>query len=113
MDLMLDMFMAFFGGYLLYAAVKMKRTGEVVKGVMVSKEVDLSRARDLPGYIQYMYGKTVIMAGSALACGVVGVVNDLYGGLTMVQLVMSAVFFIVVVVFGVITVKAQKKYLGS
>ena len=113
MDLMLDMFMAFFVCYLLYAAVKMKRTGEVVKGVMVSKEVDLSRARDLPGYIQYMYGKTVIMAGSALACGVVGVVNDLYGGLTMVQLVMSAVFFIVVVVFGVITVKAQKKYLGS
>ena len=38
--------------------------------------------------------------------------NDLYGGLTMVQLIMAVVFFIVVVGFGVMTAKAQKKYLG-
>ena len=48
----------------------------------------------------------------ALACGVTGVLNDLYGGLTAIQLVMSVVFFIVVVVFGVITSKAQKQFLG-
>ena len=48
----------------------------------------------------------------ALICGAVGVLNDLYGGLTMVQLIMAVVFFIVVVGFGVMTAKAQKKYLG-
>ena len=112
MDLMLDMFMAFFGGYLVYAAVKMKQTGELAKGIIVSKDLDLSRARDIPGYIRYMYGKTVAMGLCALACGVTGVLTDLYGGLTAIQLVMSVVFFIVVVVFGVITSKAQKQFLG-
>ena len=52
MDLMLDVFMAFFGAYLIYAAVKMKQTGELAKGIMVSKEADLSKAKDIPGYIQ-------------------------------------------------------------
>ena len=61
MDLMLDVFMAFFGAYLIYAAVKMKQTGELAKGIMVSKEADLSKAKDIPGYIQYMYGKTILM----------------------------------------------------
>ncbi len=112
MDLILDVFMAFFGGYLVYAAVKMKQTGELAKGIMVSKDADLSKAKDIPGYVQYMYGKTILMGVCALVCGAVGVLNDLYGGLTMVQLVMAVVFFIVVVGFGVMTSKAQKKYLG-
>ena len=113
MDLLLDMFMAFFGSYLMYAAVNMKRTGEIAKGVIVGKNVDLAKATDIPGFIRYMYGKTLAIGFCALVCGLVGVYNDLYGGLLMLQLIMAVFFFAVVIVFGFFMVKAQKKFLGQ
>lgn len=112
MDLMLDVFIAFCGGYLAYSAIDMKKTGNLKQGVMVRKDADLSKAKDIPGFIGYMYMKTIVVGICTLICGIVGVVNDLYGGLGMVQLVMTVVFFIAIVAFGIMTAKAQKKYLG-
>lgn len=112
MDFMLDLFIAFCGAYMIYAAVKMKRTGEIPEGIMVRKGADLSHAKDIPGFIGYMYGKTVVVGICTIVCGAVGLVNDTYGGLGMVQLVMTIVFFIAVVIFGIVATRAQKKYLG-
>lgn len=112
MDLLLDAFIAGFGVYLIYSAVNMKRTGELKKGIMIRKDADLSSATDIPGFINYMYAKTIAVGACTALCGVVGVVNDMYGGLGMVQLVMTFLFFLVVVIFGFMVVKAQKKYLG-
>ncbi len=112
MYMMLDGFIAFFGVYLIYCAVKMKRTGELVKGVMVRKDADLSKARDLQGYIGYMYAKTVAMGACTCVCGLVGIYNDTYGGLGMAYLGVVGVFFVAIVAFGYVTTKAQKKYLG-
>ncbi|MBO5070201.1 MAG: hypothetical protein J6C37_07555 [Roseburia sp.] len=112
MDFVLDLFIALCGAYLIYAAVNMKRTGEIPAGVMIRKGVDLSGAKDIPGFISYMYGKTVVVGICTIVCGVVGLVNDTYGGLGMVQLVMTFLFFAAVVIFGIVATRAQKKYLG-
>ena len=112
MDFVLDLFIALCGAYMIYAAVKMKQTGEIPEGIMVRKGADLSRAKDIPGFIGYMYGKTVVVGICTIICGIVGLVNDTYGGLGMVQLVMTLVFFTAVVIFGIVAAKAQKKYLG-
>lgn len=112
MDLMLDVFIAFCGGYLVYSAADMKKTGTLKQGVMVRKDADLSRAKDIPGFICYMYAKTIVVGIGTLLCGIVGIINDLYGGLGMVQLVMTIVFFVMIVAFGIMTSRAQKKYLG-
>jgi len=111
-DLLLDGFIAVFGVYLIYCAIKMKRTGELTPGIMVRGDTDLSHVKDLPGFIKYMYGKTVAIGICTVICGGVGIFNDLHGGLGMLQIVMTGVFFVVVVLFGIITMKAQKKYLG-
>ena len=112
MDLMLDVFIAFCGGYLIYSSVDMKKTGSLKKGVMIRKDADLSKAKDIPGFIEYMYLKTIIVGICTLICGGIGIVNDLYGGLGMVQLVMTFVFFVAIVIFGIMMTRAQKKYLG-
>lgn len=112
MDFVLDLFIVFCGAYLIYSVVQMKRTGELTKGVMVRKDADLSNAKDIPGFIDYMYGKTIVVGICTIFCGAVGLVNDTYGGLAMVQLVMTIIFFFAVIIFGIITVRAQKKYLG-
>ena len=111
MGLMLDAFIAIMGGYFIYKAVEMKRTGSLAKGIMVSKDFDLSKARDVEGFIWFMFPKTVVVGACAVICGIVGIINDLYGGLAMVQLALTGVFFAVVVVFGYLAVKAQKKFL--
>lgn len=111
MGLMLDAFIAVMGGYFIYKAVEMKRTGNLAKGIMVSKDFDLSKARDVGGFIRYMYAKTIAVGACAVVCGVVGVMNDLYGGLAMVQLALTGVFFVGVVVFGYLAMKAQKRFL--
>ena len=112
MDLMLDVFIAFCGGYLVYSAMDMKKTGSLKQGVMVRKDADLSKAKDIPGFIAYMYMKTIVVGICTLICGIVGIVNDIYGGFGMVQLVMTFVFFFAIVIFGIMTAKAQKKFLG-
>lgn len=112
MDFVLDLFIALCGAYLIYAAVNMKRTGNIPEGIMIRKGADLSRAKDIPGFIDYMYGKTIVVAICTIICGIVGLVNDTYGGLETVQLGMTIVFFAAVVIFGIVATKAQKKYLG-
>ena len=106
MELLLDSLLTFVGVYLIYSAVKMKRTGEVPQGIIVRKDADL------PGFISYTYGKIVIIGVCACICGGISIVNDMYGGLTMVQLILAFAFFILLIIFGVFMAKAQKKYLG-
>ena len=112
MDLLLDVFIAFCGVYLIYASVQMKRTGELKQGIMVRKDADLSAAKDIPGFIRFMYAKTIVVGVCTCVCGGVGIINDLYGGLGMVQLVLTIIFFVAIVAFGFVTVREQKKYLG-
>ena len=112
MELLLDSLLTIVGVYLIYSAVKMKRTGEVPQGIIVRKDADLSKAPDIPGFISYTYGKIVIIGVCACICGGISIVNDMYGGLTMVQLILAFAFFILLIIFGVFMAKAQKKYLG-
>lgn len=112
MDLMLDGIIAFFGLYLIYCAVNMKKTGELAKGIMVKKDADLSKAKDIQGYIEYMYVRTIVMGICTCICGLIGIYNDTHGGLGKVYFGVVIVFFVAIVIFGCVTAKAQKKYLG-
>lgn len=112
MELLLDSLLTFVGVYLIYSAVKMKRTGEVPQGIIVRKDADLSKAPDIPGFISYTYIRIVVIGACACICGGISIANDLYGGLTVLQLAMSFIFFVLLIIFGVFMAKAQKKYLG-
>ncbi|MBO5291590.1 MAG: hypothetical protein J6B10_00175 [Lachnospiraceae bacterium] len=109
-DILLDVFILGSGIYLIYAGAAMKKTGKV-KNVLVSKDVDLKKAVDVPGFIQNTFLKTIIMGVLGTAAGCVGLYNDYYGGIGKIQLAVILVYGICLMLYGYVTVRAQKKYL--
>ena len=112
MDFMMDVLIIGFGLYLIYCAVKMKRTGELTKGVIIRKDADLTKAPDVPGFIRYMYAKVIAIGICTCICGTLGIINDTYMQLGMMYLGVIGVFVVAIGIFAFVTVKAQKKYLG-
>ena len=89
MDFMMDVLIVGFGVYLIYCAVKMKRTGELTKGVIIRKDADLTKAPDVPGFIRYMYAKVIAIGICTCICGTLGIINDTYMQLGMMYLCCS------------------------
>lgn len=106
----MDMLIIFSGAYLVYISVQMKRTGEINSAV-VGKKVDMKKARDPKGYIEYMYLKSVVMGIIVMASGGLNYLNDNYWHIPYLGPVACGVFFVVIVIYGKITVDAQKKFL--
>jgi hypothetical protein len=100
------------GFYMLYSAYLMKTKGELKVGWLVSKNINLSRSKDVPGYINYMYPRILIFSVCTIIYGMIGVYSSYYKPLGIIQTVALVIFFIIVVVFAVISTKASKKYLS-
>lgn len=98
------------GAYMVYGAFIMKTTGSVPAN-LVGKGVNLSTAKDVPGFIKKMFPITLIVGALTLLCGV-GTAMGLFGDNTYVQVTISLVFVVIVLVYGKILLDAQKKYLS-
>lgn len=105
----LDLIILAGGVYLLWAAFGMK-TKNKIPGMLVSKGTDLSKAKDIPGFTKVMFMPTLIMGAVASASGILGIVDQGLG-LATVQFVLSVVSFVLLVGYGYLTVRFQKKYL--
>lgn len=106
----MDILIILSGAYLVYSSVQMKRTGEI-SSLIVGKGFDLKKAKDLKGYIDYMYLKSIIMGVVVMAGGGVNYLNDNYWNIPNFNLIVCGVFLAVIVIYGKITIDAQKKYL--
>lgn len=98
------------GVYLCVMAVKMKNTGTIPKG-LISSKINLDRAKDIPGYISYMYPKSILLG--ALMCIFSGIilVNDFVSLNAILIVAVHLLYCASIVVYAVISVKAQNKYL--
>lgn len=110
-DFLMDGLITFFGLYLIYSAFIMKRNG-TIPPVILSKDRKVEKDSDISGFIGYMYGKTMLVGVCTTVCGVVGLINDQFGGFSYIQIGMTILFFVIVVIYGHLSVKAQKKFLG-
>lgn len=106
-----DILIALSGVYLIYEAVRMKRTGDITGGVIVSKEVDVNNIRDKEGFIKYMFGKVFAMGILALIVGVVGMINSWLKGPVFLSLIGVLAYLAVLILFAVASVKARKKFI--
>ncbi len=106
-----DLLIAGCGLYLIYTAISMKKHGQVKAGVIVSKDVDVEKIRDKAGFIQYMYGKVLLIGILAVLVGVISLVNTKLGGPDIISILSVIGYLIVLVVFAVATVKARKKFI--
>lgn len=100
------------GIYMLYSAYLMKTKGELKVGWLVSKNINLERSKDVPGYIEYMYSKILVFAVCTIIYGAIGVYSTYYKPLGMIQTASFGIFFVVVICFAVVSTKASKKYLS-
>lgn len=106
----MDILIVFCGAYLIYISVQMKRTGEINSSI-VGKRIDMKKAKDPQGYIDYMYLKTIIMGIIVMASGALNYLNDNYWDIPNFGVIASGVFFVVIIIYGKILVDAQKKFL--
>ncbi len=108
----LDIILAVSGIYLIYTAVQMKRTGEINNSVMVGKGYDLKKAKDLKGYIEYMYLKTIIMGVLIIVSSALDYMNENYWKIPYFSIGIYVVFWVLIIVYGKLSTDAQKKYLS-
>lgn len=112
MNTFMDILEILAGAYMVYCAVKMKTTGEI-KNDLVSRSIDPDRAPDKEGYIKAMFLPDIIMGVILILCGCATtglpaagvslpeIANELIIGFAL------AIF----IIYGVMSMKAQKKYL--
>ena len=97
---MMDIIFAGAGAYMLYAWILMKKTGEIKTSLLLSKEVDIRKCKDLEGYKNFMAPKMLVFGITALVYGGYGLVNSYVFSMPMpVYWAVMAGFFAVLVWF--------------
>lgn len=99
------------GVYLFYAAFKMKQTGSLEGSILVNKNIDLKKAKDIPGYIGYMFPISLVAACVIVLSGGIGIFNAYVGGIDLLQYVFMGITLIVLIIYGVFSFRAAKKFL--
>jgi len=103
------------GLYMAYCAVMMKTKGRINSGVVMSRGIDENQIKDKEGFISYIWWKLLIVG---LLCSASGIFNMVYQSVAesseqyvLIQIIVNAVFFVLLIVYGIIVARAQKKYL--
>lgn len=83
---------------MLYAWFLMKKKGEIKQEVLMSKDIELKKCKDLEGYKAYIAPKMVVFGVSAVIYGGMGLVNSYVTPLpSMLYNVMMFVFLLVLI----------------
>lgn len=99
------------GIYLIYTAVNMKRTGKIAGGVMLSKDVDVNKIRDKKGYINYMYGKVILLGILTCVAGALGLISEKMNGPVYLPLIGVVCYLVILVLFAIAANKAKKMFI--
>ena len=106
-----DLLIAGSGLYLIYTAVIMKTRGEITKGVVISKDVNVERMRDKEGFIRYMYGKMILFGVLTVAVGVWDLINVYVQGPPWISTAAVMGYLVLLLLFGAFTLKGRKKFI--
>lgn len=69
-----DVIIGGLGIYLVYSAFQMKRSGEI--STIIMNREDIIKCKDKRGFIDYIYGRTLIFGLLSLIFGILGGIND-------------------------------------
>lgn len=108
---MLDVVFVGAGVYVLYALILMKTSGEIKTSVLMNKDVDLKKCKDLEGYKRFIAPRMLVFGVCALIYGVCGLVNTYAFSLPdVVYGVIMALFLVVLIWFAVQTRKGVQNF---
>ena len=97
------------GIYMIYWSVQMKSTHKIPE-MLVGKGFPISRAKDPEGFIKATFPFTLGTGIILLAAGLVGAL-EIFIQYPNIDTVITLVMLIVLIVYGMFLLKAQKKYL--
>lgn len=102
--------MFFSGFYLIFMNIKMKTSGEI-PSALVNKRINLSHSKDIPGYIKKMYPvNNAFGCLLSLLSGIL-VASEFIAMDNLFVILIELLFFAIIIVYAVIAVKTQNKYL--
>lgn len=106
-----DILVVFCGIYMAVNGVLMKTKNKINASLVLGKNIEESHIRDKAGFINYMWWKLLAIG---IVCSISGVANIILGrmeNMMLVSSILNIVFFAILVVYGVVVSKAQKKFL--
>ncbi|MDO5132240.1 MAG: hypothetical protein Q4D81_04545 [Eubacteriales bacterium] len=113
-DVFLDAIQVFGGAYIIFIGFDMKRTGVLTQYSLIGKNVVLSQAPDIPGFIEAMYRKYIICGILFLIPGLIGLYLNSKGLLdNTTYFILTGILAADLIVFAYFLLKAQKRYLVS
>jgi uncharacterized membrane protein HdeD (DUF308 family) len=105
-----DVILIGYGIYTIFSAVKMKRTRK--PGEWLLGPVDIDESKDMNGFIDEMYIKTVVFGIAIFISGVIATINDYFLKQRYVYFIGVAIFLIGATLYIIFLNKAKKKYLS-
>lgn len=111
MDLamILQMLIMACGVYMMYWAVQMNMSKKIPT-MLVGKGFPISRAKDPDGFIKFTFPFTLGTGIVLFVAGALGAL-DIFAPYPWLDTAVSLIIVIVVIIYGAILMKAQKKYL--
>lgn len=107
----LDVIFVGAGLYVLYALVLMKTKGEIKTGVLMGKDVQLKKCRDLEGFKNYVAPRMLVFGIACALYGGAGLVNTYVTALPVALYGVVAVLFLLVLIwYGYSTRKAVQRF---
>lgn len=107
MLIIFDAVIFIYGLYTIYSSLKMKKTGELSNFFTGGS---MEPIRDVHGYIDYIYGRTIVLGAVAVLFGMVGFVNDYIKPLPYLMKALVVLFLTVVIWFTININRAKRRF---
>ncbi|MCQ2519604.1 MAG: hypothetical protein MJ107_03625 [Lachnospiraceae bacterium] len=96
--------------YMLVLTVKMNSSKEI-PSFFVSSRIKMENAHDKEGYINYMTPRMYLFCGVLIVFSLISIASKYIFVPPVVTLVINILYFVILILYGVISVKAQNKFL--
>ncbi len=99
------------GIYLLSTVIKIKTTGEINQ-VLLGKNLDIKRCKDVEGYKKFLYPKAMILSVATIVYGGLGLINTYLFDVTYVYYAWILVMIAVLIWYFKQSKKGVQKFWG-
>ena len=108
-DMILNILIMACGIYMLYWAIQMKQNKKIPE-MLVGKNFPIERAHDPEGFIKATFPITFVTGAALFVAGAIGAL-ELLAAYPMVDTIINFVEVVVIIAYGMLLMRAQKRYL--
>ena len=98
------------GVYIIFNSLKMKASGTIPKS-LISNKINLERAKNIPGYISYMFPRGIIFGIALCIFSSVLIAGEFTEVNPVLMLIVQLGYFFGIIYYSAISIKAQNKFL--